>query len=453
LQSIREASVLLRSGKVSPVELTRECLTRIEKLNPVLNAFITITADSAMAEARRAETEITRGEWRGPLHGIPLALKDLIDTAGVLTTAASAVFKERIPAEDAEVTRRLKQAGAILLGKQNLHEFAYGGSSLVSYFGDVHNAWNPEHIAGGSSGGSATAVAAGMCYGAIGTDTAGSIREPASLCGVVGLKPTFGAVSTRGVIPLSQSLDHVGTIARTVEDAAIIFQAIAKETDVVQGWGSASPVRIEDPPPHKLRIAVPRKFFCEELDPEVASAFEQALSVLSTMSDISEINLEVPIDRTLQKAESYAYHCEFVRQSPELYQPETLRRIRTGEGISPEDAAQCKRELQEARKQIASVFNDVDLLITPTTPTPAPVISELKANPDLLRPRELALLRNTRPMNVWGLPAISVPCGFTQSGLPIGLQIIGPHGGESEVLQLAHAYEQATAWHQHLPNL
>jgi len=453
LQSIREASVLLRSGKVSPVELTRECLTRIEKLNPVLNAFITITADSAMAEARRAETEITRGEWRGPLHGIPLALKDLIDTAGVLTTAASAVFKERIPAEDAEVTRRLKQAGAILLGKQNLHEFAYGGSSLVSYFGDVHNAWNPEHIAGGSSGGSATAVAAGMCYGAIGTDTAGSIREPASLCGVVGLKPTFGAVSTRGVIPLSQSLDHVGTIARTVEDAAIIFQAIAKETDVVQGWGSASPVRIEDPPAHKLRIAVPRKFFCEELDPEVASAFEQALSVLSTMSDISEINLEVPIDRTLQKAESYAYHCEFVRQSPELYQPETLRRIRTGEGISPEDAAQCKRELQEARKQIASVFNDVDLLITPITPTPAPVISELKANPDLLRPRELALLRNTRPMNVWGLPAISVPCGFTQSGLPIGLQIIGPHGGESEVLQLAHAYEQATAWHQHLPNL
>ena len=453
MQSIREASVLLRSGKVSPVELTRECLTRIEKLNPVLNAFITITADSAMAEARRAETEITRGEWRGPLHGIPLALKDLIDTASIRTTAASAVFKDRVPTEDAEVAHRLKQAGAILLGKQNLHEFAYGGSSLVSYFGDVHNAWNPEHIAGGSSGGSATAVAAGMCYGAIGTDTAGSIREPASLCGVVGLKPTFGAVSTRGVIPLSQSLDHVGTIARTVEDAAIIFQAIAKETDVVQGWGSASPVRIEDPPAHKLRIAVPRKFFCEELDPEVASAFEQALSVLSTMSDISEINLEVPIDRTLQKAESYAYHCEFVRQSPELYQPETLRRIRTGEGISPEDAARCKRELQEARKQIASVFNDVDLLITPTTPTPAPVISELKANPDLLRPRELALLRNTRPMNVWGLPAISVPCGFTQSGLPIGLQIIGPHGGESEVLQLAHAYEQATAWHQHLPNL
>ncbi len=454
MQSIREASVLLRSGKVSPVELTRECLTRIEKLNPVLNAFITITADSAMAEARRAETEITRGEWRGPLHGIPLALKDLIDTASIRTTAASAVFKNRVPTEDAEVAHLLKQAEAILLGKQNLHEFAYGGSSLVSYFGDVHNAWNPEHIAGGSSGGSATAVAAGMCYGAIGTDTAGSIREPAALCGVAGLKPTYGTVSTRGVIPLSQSLDHVGTIARNVEDAAIIFQAIAKETDdVMWGRGSAPPVRIEDPPAHKLRIAVPRKFFCEELDPEAASAFEQALSVLSTMSDISEINLEVPTDRTLQKAESYAYHAKFVRQSPELYQPETLRRIRTGEDISPEDAARCKRDLQEARKQIASVFDSIDLLVTPTAPIPAPAIAELKANPDQLRPRELVLLRNTRPMNVWGLPAISVPCGFTQFGLPIGLQIIGPHGGESEVLQLAHAYEQATAWHQHLPNL
>jgi len=453
LRSIREASVLLRSGKISPVELTQECLARIEKLNLVLNAFITITADSAMTEARRAETEITRGEWRGPLHGIPLALKDLIDTASIRTTAASALFNDRIPTEDAEVTHRLKQAGAILLGKQNLHEFAYGGSSLVSYFGDVRNAWNPEHIAGGSSGGSATAVAAGMCYGAIGTDTAGSIREPAALCGVVGLKPTYGAVSTRGVIPLSVSLDHVGTIARTVEDAEIIFQAIANETDAVRRWGSASSGGIEDPPHHKLRVAIPRKFFCDELDPEVASAFEKALSVLSTMSEISELALEVPTDRTLQKAESYAYHAKFARQSPELYQPETLKRIRTGENISREDAARCQRELQEARKQIASVLDATDLLVTPTTPIPAPAISELKANPDLLRPRELVLLRNTRPMNVWGLPAISVSCGFTQSGLPIGLQIIGPHRGETGVLQLAHAYEQATAWHQDLPNL
>ena len=203
LRSILETSELLRQGSVSPVELTTDCLARIEKLNPKLNAFITVTAESALAQARQAEAEIRRGDWRGPLHGIPLALKDLIDTAGVRTTAASLIFKDRIPTEDAEVVRRLKAAGAVLLGKQNLHEFAYGASSMVSAFGEVRNAWNKEHIAGGSSGGSATAVAAGMGYGAIGTDTAGSIREPSALCGVVGLKPTYGRVSARGVIPLS----------------------------------------------------------------------------------------------------------------------------------------------------------------------------------------------------------------------------------------------------------
>ena len=197
LRSILETSELLRKGTVSPVELTSECLARIEKLNPKLNAFITVTAESALAQARQAEAEIRRGEWRGPLHGIPLALKDLIDTAGVLTTAATLIFKDRIPTEDAEVVRRLKAAGAVLLGKQNLHEFAYGGSSMVSAFGEVRNAWNKEYITGGSSGGSATAVAAAMGFGAIGTDTAGSIREPSALCGVVGLKPTYGRVSAR----------------------------------------------------------------------------------------------------------------------------------------------------------------------------------------------------------------------------------------------------------------
>ena len=441
-----EASELLRSRRVSPVELTRECLARIEELNPKLNAFITVTADSALDEARQAESEILRGEWRGPLHGIPIALKDVIDTAGVRTTAASALFKDRVPAEDAEVVKRLKSAGAVLLGKQNLHEFAYGGSSLVSYYGEVRNAWNREHITGGSSGGSATAVAAGMCYGAIATDTAGSIREPAALCGVVGLKPTYGRVSTRGVIALSQSLDHVGPIARKVKDADVIFQAITSE-------GTHTTVRPENSPAHKFRIGVPHKFFCEELDPEVGSAFQEALSVLSTMTDISDITLNVPTDRTLQKAESYVYHAEFVRRSPELYQPETLRRIRTGDNISPEEAAEAKHALKEERRKIASVFKDVDLLVTPTTPLPAPAISELKANPDLLRPRELVLLRNTRPMNVWGLPAISVPCGFTQSELPIGLQFVGSHGAEARVVRLAQAYEQATAWHKRAPSL
>ena len=226
-ETIIELAPRLRRKEVSPVELTRACRDRIEKLNPILNAFITVTADSALAEARIAEDEIWRGEWRGPLHGIPIALKDLIDTAGTRTTAGSQLFENRVPSEDAEIVRRLKQAGAVILGKNNLHEFAYGGSSLVSFFGDVHNPWNRAHIAGGSSGGSAAAVAAGLCYAAIGTDTAGSIREPAALCGCVGIKPTYGRVSARGVIPLSWSLDHVGPLTRAVGDAAVVLQAIA----------------------------------------------------------------------------------------------------------------------------------------------------------------------------------------------------------------------------------
>ena len=339
-QSIRQVSELLRAGSVSPVELTEKCLARIEQLNPRLNAFITVTADSAMAQARQAEVEIRRGHWRGPLHGVPLALKDLIDTADVRTTAASSLFKDRVPAEDAEVVRRLKAAGAVLLGKQNLHEFAYGASSMVSYFGEVRNAWNPEYIVGGSSGGSATAVAAGLGYGAIGTDTAGSIREPAALCGVVGLKPTYGRVSARGVIPLSVSLDHVGPIARSVADAAIILQAIA-------GFDAGDKASVDVPVDDylaglgknvkPLRIGVPRKFFFEDLDPDIASATTHALSGLAMLgAELHDIELPVPTDRTLQMAEAFAFHAEFITRSPELYQPETLRRIRTGANVSPE---------------------------------------------------------------------------------------------------------------------
>lgn len=459
-RSIQQISDLFRQGSLSPVELTEDCLARIEKQNPRLNAFITVTAESARAQARTAEGEIRRGDWRGPLHGVPLALKDLIDTAGVRTTAASAMFRDRIPSEDAEVVRRLKEAGAVLLGKQNLHEFAYGGSSMVSYFGEVRNAWNTEHITGGSSGGSATAVAAGLGFGALGTDTAGSVREPAALCGVVGLKPTYGRVSARGVIPLSVSLDHVGPIARTVADAAVIFQTIAgfDANDAASKDAASVDVPVEDylaqlgKDATPLRIGVLRKFFFDDLDASVASAMTHALAGLATLgAELRELELPITTDRTLQSAESYIFHAGFVARSSELYQPETLRRIRTGENVSPEKLLQGRQELIRARRDIAAVFTDVDLLVTPTTPIPAPAIAELKQNPDILRPRELLLLRNTRPINIWGLPAISIPCGFTPTGLPIGLQIIGPHWGEARVLQLAHAYEQATAWHKRIP--
>src|SRR5579859_2509743 len=300
--TISELSQRVRRREISPVEITRGCLQRIEAGNAALNAFITVMAESALEEARAAEAEIGRGDWRGPLHGIPVALKDLIDTAGVRTTAASALYKDRIPNEDAEVVRRLRQAGAVIIGKNNLHECAYGGSSLVSYFGDVHNPWDVGRIAGGSSGGSAAAVVAGLAYAAIGTDTAGSIREPAALCGCVGIKPTYGRVSSRGVIPLSASLDHVGPLAGTVEDAAIVLQAIA-------GYDAADTTSADVPVADyvsglregakSLRVGVPRTHFFEDLDPEVAAAMEHALRVISTLvALIKEVPLDVPTDRS-----------------------------------------------------------------------------------------------------------------------------------------------------------
>lgn len=457
MHTILELGELLRKRAVSPVEVTRDCLARIETLNPALNAFITVTADAALNQAQEAETEIQRGHWRGPLHGVPIGLKDVIDTVGIRTTAASALFKDRVPAQDAEIVRRMREAGAVLLGKQNLHEFAYGGSSMVSYFGEVHNPWNLDHIAGGSSGGSAAAVAAGLGYAAIGTDTAGSVREPAALCGIVGLKPTYGQVSLRSVIPLSWSLDHVGPLTATVADAAVLLQILA-------GYDERDTTSVDAPvddylaqirkPTTSMRVGVPRSFFYEGLDREVASATAEALAVLGTMTkEIREVEVAVNTDRTLQTAESYAYHAENVAKTPDLYQPETLRRIRTGATVSAADYIQRRRELEEARRHIRSVFKSVDVLVTPTVPIPPPTICELKEHPENLRPREILLLRNTRPVNVWGLPAISIPCGFTHAGLPIGLQIIGPHWREGAVLSLAHAYEQATAWHKRRPRI
>lgn len=452
IRTISELAPRLRNREISSLEITQECLARIEKLDPVLNAFITVTAESALLEARTADAEIGCGQWRGLLHGVPIALKDLIDTAGLRTTSASALHAARVPGEDAEVVRRLREAGAVIVGKNNLHEFAYGGSSLISHFGDVHNPWDRGRITGGSSGGSAAAVVAGLAYAAIGTDTAGSIREPAALCGCVGLKATYGRVPSRGVIPLSSSLDHVGPLARSVSDAAIVLQAIA-------GFDAADFTSADVPVADyvsavretgkTLRVGIPREYFFDDLDPEVASALEHALSGIRTMvAEVKDVRLEVPTDRTLQAAESYACHAESVAKTPELYQPETVRRIRSGEKISASEYIQRRRELEEARRSIRQVFADVDVLVTPTTPMPAPAIADLRATPEALRPAELKLLRNTRPFNVWGLPAISIPCGFTQTALPIGLQIAGPPWREDLVLQLAFAYEQATAWHK-----
>jgi Asp-tRNA(Asn)/Glu-tRNA(Gln) amidotransferase A subunit family amidase len=441
-KTIVQLAELLRVRKISPVELTRSCLKKIDALNPSLNAFITVTADQALAQAHAAEDELMRGDYRGALHGIPIALKDLIDTAGVTTTAASNLYRHRVPTQSAEVVRQLQTAGAIVLGKQNLHEFAYGGSSMISAFGEVHNPWNEAHIAGGSSGGSASAVSAGLGYGAIGTDTAGSIREPAALCGVVGLKPSYGRVSAQGVIPLSESLDHVGPIALTVADVTLLFQAIANgdgvpPTSFLKLWGDSR---------SHLRVGVPRSFFYDDLDPEVTDAVDSALKIIRTLAcDFRDISLVPDSDRTVQAAESYAFHAASIAKSPELYQPETLRRIKTGETITQEQYQLRRTELLAEREKIRSVFETIDVIVTPTTPIPAPKISDLKENPELLRPRELILLRNTRPFNVWGIPAISIPCGITRAGLPIGLQLAGPPGHEDLLLEFAYTCERAIA--------
>jgi len=447
LLSLAEVSERVRAKRISPIELTQACLARIEALNPELNAFITVTAEMALGQARVAEAEIQRGAWRGPLHGIPLAFKDLIDVAGVPTTAASRVFEHRVPKEDAEVVRRLKAAGAVIVGKNNLHECAYGGSGVISRYGPAKNPRYPGRITAGSSSGSAAAVAAGLCYGAIVTDTAGSIRLPAAFCGIVGFKATYGLVSTRGVMPLSWSLDHIGPMARSVTDAALILTAIV-------GYDPADPtsreIAVEDyaaavrAPSPKLRVGVPRKFFYEDLDSEVARVVEDALRAVAGLAvEICEISIPVDNDRTVAKAESYACHAPNLPQSAGKYDPETLRRINTGADVSVHDYVAKLHELELLRRSAAEIFKDVDVIVTPTAPVSPPLLAELQADMSRLRERELLMLRNTRPFNVLGLPAISVPSGETSAGLPVALQIAGPAGKDAQVLAFARAFEDA----------
>jgi aspartyl-tRNA(Asn)/glutamyl-tRNA(Gln) amidotransferase subunit A len=447
--TLAEASARIRQRTTTPTSLTEACLARIEKYNPKLNAFITVMREQALAQARELDAEQRAGKLRGPLHGVPIGLKDLIDTAGIRTTAASAVFADRIPTEDAEVTRRLKSAGAILIGKLNMHEFAYGATSVPSHFGPVHNPFALDRIAGGSSGGSASAVAAKLCFGALGSDTGGSIRQPSSYCGLAGLKPTYGRVSTRGVIPLSWSLDHIGPMCRTVADAAILLGAIA-------GFDPLEITSIDAPVPDYsqafrmktsgLRLGIPRKPFYQDLDPEIDAAVSQATDVLRKLTaGTSDVELPTIGNLPVLGAEAYAYHLPYFSKTPELYQPSTRSRLETGARITTAAYINGRRELARIRRAVSEVFSNVDLLITPTTPIP-PVLIENEAAAN-------ASLRNTSPFDVYGLPTIFVPCGFTKTGLPIGLQISGPNFNESRVLALAHAYEQATTWHTRGPEL
>lgn len=448
--SIRKAGDLVRRKLISPVELTRACLERIERLNPTLNAYITVTAEQAMAQAREAEAEVRHGRWRGPLHGIPVGLKDNIDMAGVRTTLASGVFKDRIPFADAEVTRRLKAAGAVLLGKQNLHEIAFGTTAAVSFFGPVHNPWRLDRITGGSSGGSAAAVAADLCYGAVGTDAGGSIRVPSAYCGIVGLKPTYGLVGMRGGGDSGWwSMNHVGPMCRSVADAALMLSAMA-------GYDPGDSTSIDAPVLNytaalrgkvaALRLGIPRALFYDKIDPEIEAAMTKALEVLRRLTaGLREVSLP-PIPAMMAPnivlAENHAFHAPYFLETPQLYHAAIRRNLQRGSVVTTAAYVQSRRELDEARRAIRTVFSNVDLLVTPTTAVQPPTIEEA-----VRLGIELELIRNTAPFNVYGLPTISIPCGFLSSGLPIGMQISGPHFGEGTVLALAHAYEQATDWH------
>ena len=454
--TLSEAGDLLRARKISSAELTSACLKRIARINPELNAFITVMADRATQDARVADMEIASGKWRGPLHGIPIGLKDLFDTAGVRTTAGSAIFADRVPSEDAEVVRRLKSAGAVIIGKLNMHEFAYGDTSAQSHFGPVRNPWNRDRVAGGSSGGSAAAVAAGLCYGALGSDTGGSVRQPSAYCGIVGLKPTYGLVSTRGAVPLSWSLDHVGPMCRRVADAALMLQAIA-------GYDVLDINSINAPPPDyvkgmaqkvsSLRIGIPRAVFYESLDRDVEQAVMEALRVLRGLT-ASTRDVELPAYKTLPvvAAEAYTYHAPYFTKTPRLYQPMTQRRLEGGANISAAAYIEGRRELERLRRAVNDVFSTVDVLVTPTTPILPPTVAEAVADPGTPPPGGVALsLRNTQPFDIFGLPSISIPCGFSRDSLPIGLEISGPRLGEPAVLALARAYEGITEWHRRGP--
>ena len=448
--TLKQASDLIRAKSVSPVELTEACLQRIEKHNSAFNAFITVTRDQAIRSAREAEAEIRAGKWRGPLHGVPIALKDNIDTAGIRTTGASQVFENRVPEIDAEVARRLKNAGSVLLGKLNLHEFAYGGSSNVTHFGTMHNPWAPDHVTGGSSGGAGIAGASDFCFAALGTDTAGSVRMPASHCGIVGLKPTYGLVSTRGVLTLSWSLDHVGPMCKTVEDAALMMNVIAGNDPLEP---TSVDVAVPDytralkTPTAKLRLGIARTPFFTNLDPEVSKAMDAALAVLSKMT-AQTLDVTLPPAgnaATLWGAEAYAYHKPWITTAPEKYQPGTRAQLQRTANANGAEYAQARRDLDLLRIEIRKVFAKVDLLIAPTMKAPPGLLSAPGGG--------AAGGNNNVAFDMYGVPSISVPCGFTASGLPIGLQISGAHFAETSVLALAHAYEQATEWHKRKPKL
>lgn len=455
--TVGQLARLIQTRQVSPLEVTKSVIDRIEKIDGRLKSYVTVSRDEAMESAKGAERAIMAGQYLGPLHGIPIALKDNVLTKGILTTYGSKVLSDFVPTYDATITERFKQAGAVMVGKTNPHEFAWGVFSPPT-----KNPWDLERDPGGSSGGSAAAVAADLAIAAIGTDTGGSIRIPGSLCGIVGLKQTYGRVSKFGVMSHSYSLDHAGPMTKNVEDAALVLQAIA-------GWDPRDPSTANVPVPNysraltgmisRIRLGIPKEHFYADLDPEVQQAVEKAIKVLqglgASVEEFSMPHLKYGLAAILavELTSSTTYHARYMKRIAE-YQPDVRTLVELGLFMLATDylkAEQLRRVLiNEARE----AFKRVDVMITPTEPIPAWKTGQATIR---IGAKDVSVLdaswRNTFPYNLTGLPAITVPCGFSRTGLPIGLQIAGKPFDEETVLRVAHAYELNTDWHSKKPSL
>ena len=463
LLSIAEAGERLRRRTLSPVELTRAYLARIQAEDGAARCYITVLQDQALAAAAEAEQEIAGGGYRGPLHGIPIALKDLVMTRGIRTTCGSRILKDWVPDADATVAARLTEAGAILLGKLNMHEFAYGPTGLNPHYGTPANPWGRDRMPGGSSSGSGAAVATGLCAGALGTDTGGSVRIPASLCGIVGLKPTYGRVSRAGVIPLAWSLDHIGPMTRTVTDTALLLQALAGH-DPADPSTAAIAVpdyrRALDGDARGLRVGIVREVFFERLNPDVRAAVEGAVRALEGLGvRVEEIRLPRihhagPATFAIITAESMAYHEAYLKTRASEYGADVRARLLTGQFVLATQYLKAQRARQVLRAEVDGVLTTVDALLLPTTPIPAPRTDEREATVDGAREDVRAwLTRCTRPINLTGHPALSVPCGLTADGLPVGLQLVGRHFDEATLLRLGRAYETVSPLRDRRPSL
>lgn len=461
--SIRELGTKLARKEISPVSLTEAYLERIKALDKSLNAFVAVASEHALEDAKRAEHEIVSGHYKGALHGVPIAHKDLYDVRGLATTAGSKVFLGRVAAEDAHSVARLKAAGSIVIGKTNMHELAYGATGDQSVFGPTRNPWDTGRIPGGSSSGSGAAVAAGLCAAATGSDTGGSIRVPGALCGVVGIKPTFGRVSRQGLVPLSWTMDHAGPMTRTVYDAALMLSGMA-------GYDPRDPACVDRPVPdfteglggdlRGLRIGLDPAWALSRLQTGVGTAFQAALAVLRELKaevvEVSLSSMEEVYDAAIamQAPEATSLYEDALKSRPQDFSDRVRERLERGFAITGIQYAKARQLGELVRRDVEEIFGRVSLIATPTCPVAATKMGQENISIEGEEKSLLGILsRFTRVFNLTGNPAITVPCGLSGEGLPVGLQLIGAAWNEAVVLQAAHAYEQATEWHRLWPKL